>query len=221
MLPMNWQKRANLTESPIRLAPSETVWPAPRGEQPAFSPATVEVLRVGSMAAKTLAGRGRGVVVSVHQAVVFVLIQDGPVVAILPAETPLHPWAMTVPISCRLFTEREGVRLSGGTLETRGIRLRSNRAEVAALRLRSRPVTVAQSALALRQWLTSGANGSESPVDVASRELERDLSDPGIDLPMRLMGVGNGLTPSGDDALIGLLAGLELARRPKIGRAHV
>ena len=83
--------------------------------------------RAGPFAAEALIGDRRGFVVSVHARAVNLLLDDGPLVALLPAESPLHPWAVAVPLTrrdlARVGRGRAGARLGrrgrGGGAEDR------------------------------------------------------------------------------------------------------
>jgi hypothetical protein len=170
--------------------------------------------RAGPFAAKALMDDRRGAVVSVHARAVNLLLDDGPLVALLPAESPLHPWAVAVPLPARdlvRITEGAPVRVSGGVVEAGPVRIELAGLEVVDLRLRRR-----LRALPAAGWkaLARGAaaqppGGPFEPALAAALERFRVGGETrGL---AALVGLGEGLTPSGDDVLVGALAGLDAA----------
>jgi hypothetical protein len=170
--------------------------------------------RAGPFAAEALIGDRRGVVVSVHARAVNLLLDAGPLVALLPAESPLHPWAVAVPVSPRdlaRITEGAPLRVSDGVIELGTLRIELAGLEVVDLRLRRR--LRALSAAGLRALARDAAapppTATFEPALAASLAAFREGGEVGG--LARLVGVGEGLTPSGDDVLVGVLAGLDAA----------
>jgi hypothetical protein len=171
--------------------------------------------RAGPFAAQALIGDRRGFVVSVHARAVNLLFDDGPLVALLPAKSPLHPWAVAVPLARRdLAGLAEGlpVRVADGVIEAGELRIELAGLEVVDLRLRRRPQRLAPAALRAlaRHAAALPAAGPFEPALAAA--LERFRAGGQVRGLAALVGLGEGLTPSGDDVLVGLLAGLDAAR---------
>ena len=171
--------------------------------------------RAGPLAAEALIGDRRGFVVSVHARAVNLLLDDGPLVALLPGNSPLHPWAVAVPLTRRdLARVAEGapVRVSDGVVEAGTLRIELAGLEVVDLRLRHRPRQFAPTAVGTlaRHAAAQPADGPFEPALAAA--LERFQAGGEVRGLAMLVGVGEGLTPSGDDVLVGVLAGLDAAR---------
>ena len=97
--------------------------------------------RAGPFAAEALIGERRGSVVSVHARAVSLLLDDGPLVALLPEKSPLHPWAVAVAITRRdlaRITEGGPVRVSDGVVEVGALKIELAGLEVVDLQLRRR-----------------------------------------------------------------------------------
>ena len=171
--------------------------------------------RAGPFAAEALIGDRRGVAVSVHARAVNLLLDDGPLVALLPARAPLHPWALNVaPALGELagLDPRAPVRVSDGVLEVGPLRIDLAGLEVVDLRLRHRMRGLrspAVPAVVRRAARPPGAGPFES---VLAAALDRFGSGGDVAGLAKLVGVGEGLTPAGDDVLVGVLAGLDAAR---------
>jgi hypothetical protein len=171
--------------------------------------------RAGPFAAEALIGERRGVAVSVHARAVGLLLDDGPLVALLPGESPLHPWALTVPVPAgelARLAEGAAVRVSDGVLETGPLRIELAGLEVVDLRLRRRLRALSAGGLEAlsRHAAAQPAAGPFEPAVVAALEGFRTGGD--VSGLATLVGVGEGLTPSGDDVLVGVLAGLDASR---------
>jgi hypothetical protein len=169
--------------------------------------------RAGPCAAEALIGERRGVAVSVHARAVNLLLDDGPLVALLPAGSPLHPWALAVPLAARdlaRVAERAALRVSDGVLEVGPLRMDLAGLEVVDLRLRRRLRGDPGAGLAaLGRSAAAPAAGPFEPALAAALAGFRAGGDAGG--LAALVGVGEGLTPSGDDVLVGVLAGLDAA----------
>lgn len=178
--------------------------------------------RAGPFAAEALIGDRRGFVVSVHARAVNLLLDDGPLVALLPTKSPLHPWAVAVPITRRdLACVGEGapVRVADGVVEAGALRIELAGLEVVDLRLRRRLRRVAATAVRTlaRHAAAQRAAGPFEPALAAA--LERFRTGGAVRGLAALVGLGEGLTPSGDDVLVGVLAGLDAAREASGGAA--
>ena len=171
--------------------------------------------RAGVLAAEALINDRRGVVVSVHARALNLLLDDGPLVSVLPAESPLHPWAVTAELAPRdLDRVAVGavVRAADGRLEVGPLAVALAGLDVVDLRLSRRPAVFPAAALrALAR--TASPPRAPGPFEPAlARALERfRAGGPAVALAA-LVGVGEGLTPSGDDVIVGVLAALDAAR---------
>ncbi|HVP40141.1 MAG TPA: DUF2877 domain-containing protein [Candidatus Saccharimonadales bacterium] len=157
----------------------------------------------------------RGRVASVHRRAANLLLETGALVTLLPEGVPIHPWAVSMPFDPAALREGEAVWIEGPVLCAGAVRVSLEAAEVAGLRLSARPAALAPGTAA---WLQrraegAGAGAPPGPFDAAlSAALARfRAGGPAAELAT-LVGLGEGLTPSGDDALVGVLAGLDLAR---------
>ncbi len=166
-------------------------------------------MRFGPLAAGALTPGARGRVVSVHRRAVNLRLEDGPLVALLPEGTPLHPWALSAPADCLRLTSGDAVRVAGGALDVGPLRIALEGAERVELRLRARPSAwPASAALAISECLAR--RPLDGPFDEPLCAALACFSAGGKAGDLAgLVGLGEGLTPSGDDALVGVLAGLD------------
>jgi hypothetical protein len=173
--------------------------------------------RAGPLAAGALVGDRRGAVVSVHARAVHVLLDGGPLLVLLPDWTPLHPWAVVLALDAAAFgllAEGEPVRLAHGVLEAGPLTIELQSMDVPELKLdrRARPL-VAERVRALAR-LQPERDVTPGPFDATlDPALERFRLGGESTALAAVLGVGEGLTPSGDDLLTGVLAGLDAAHR--------
>jgi hypothetical protein len=170
--------------------------------------------RAGPLAAEALMGERRGFVASVHARAVNLVLDDGPLVAFLPADSPVHPWAVAVPLARRdlaRIVEGAPVRVSEGVVEAGALRIELAGLEVVDLRLRRRLRALPAAARLLARHAAMPPPGGPFEPALATA-LERFRAGGEIRRLAALVGVGEGLTPSGDDVLVGVLAGLDAAR---------
>jgi hypothetical protein len=167
--------------------------------------------RAGPLAARVLAREARGTVVSTHARAVNLLLDDGCVVAVLPAGSALHPWALATKFDPSLVQQGEAVRVSGRVLVAGSLTVALDRLVPVDLRVRSRPRQLPSEAIGyLAEFV--GSPPGEDPFDHALAAAVRAFSDGGDARGLAsLVGLGVGLTPSGDDVLLGALAALDLA----------
>jgi len=166
--------------------------------------------RAGPLAAQALARDASGTVVATHRRAINLLLDDGSLVAVLPAASPIHPWALATPFEPLLVPEGAPVRVSGKVLAAGSLRIDLDGLETVDLRLRRRPLHVSTEAVMRLVQFADRLVGE----DLFDRKLTaalRTFSDGGDPRELAsLVGLGAGLTPSGDDALVGALAGLNL-----------
>jgi hypothetical protein len=166
-------------------------------------------VRVGPLAAGALTLGARGRVLTVHRRAVNLLLEDGPLVALLPEGTPIHPWALAAPLDGSRLAPGDPFGVSDDPLEVGPFRFALKDAERVKLRLRARPKTwPAEAAREISEHLSPSP--PDDPFDAILAPAlacfraggdARELLD--------LVGLGEGLTPSGDDILVGVLAGLD------------
>ena len=158
-------------------------------------------------------GDRRGFVVSVHARAVNLLLDDGRLVALLPAESPLHPWAVAISNRRRdlaRVTEGAPVRVSDRVVEAGTLRIELAGLEVVDLRLRRRLRALPPAVRILARGAALARPGGLFEPALATA-LERFRAGGEIRGLAALVGLGEGLTPSGDDVLVGVLAGLDAA----------
>jgi len=173
----------------------------------------VHPCRVGPLAAQALACEVRGTVVSTHARAANLLLDDGSLVAVLPAGSPIHPWALATAFEPSLVQEGAPVRVSGKVLAAGPLRIDLNGLVVVDLHLRRRPLRVPGDTV--MQLLQSCKPVADSDVfDQRLAAALRSFSDGGDPRELvSLVGLGAGLTPSGDDVLVGALAALDAISR--------
>jgi hypothetical protein len=152
-----------------------------------------------------------------HARAINIQLDRGPVLALLPAGTPVHPWALVVALDASAFAqfgaaleERVERRTAARGLGAGPLGLEFETAEVVELRLRHRLASMPASVVGILAQFTAATPRDDAfdiPVTVALENFARggevgDLA--------RLVGAGRGFTPAGDDALVGILAGLDL-----------
>jgi hypothetical protein len=154
-------------------------------------------------------------VVSVHRRAVNLLLDDGRLVALLPAGTPLHPWAVSAPLDATILVVEAPVHAASGVLRVGPLRIALEGAEIVDLRLRHRPraLTAEVATPFFRLVGLPPDDDPAAPVLLAVLEAFRRGGD--VRALAALLGLGGGLTPSGDDALVGVLAALDLAREAR------
>ena len=176
---------------------------------------SAEALRAGPLAAAALAEGQSGRVAAAYRHAVSVLLDGGALVALLPEWAPLHPWAVTVasgPDDFGKAAEGDAVRVAGGVLEAGGLSVRLGGMETADLRLRARLRGVDRAALdTLARLVPAPAGGG--PIESAlSAALESFRATGDAAVLAVLTGMGEGLTPSGDDVIVGALAAFDACR---------
>lgn len=159
-----------------------------------------------------MASAARGTVISVHRQAVNVLLSDGSVVALLDEARPVHPWALCVPLISLDLRQGSPARASASELTIGRNRILLYDMKVEDLRLHVRPQAFPADLLPrLRPW--AHPSPDESPflgtLVTAVDDFQAGADPRGL---ASLLGLGEGLTPSGDDVLVGVLAGLDLAR---------
>jgi hypothetical protein len=169
--------------------------------------------RVGSFAADVIREGGSGVVTTARSEAAYVQMQSGPVLALLPAGSPIHPWALTVPFDMSTLSPGTRVRLGHGVIAIGTVLIPMSATRTIDLMLRIHPVELP--IRAMRYILgfplpesAGGLSGTTAPPCLA--DFRAGGRPEGLS---RLFGLGSGLTPSGDDTLVGVLAALSFLSR--------
>jgi hypothetical protein len=170
----------------------------------------VHPCRAGPLAARSLAREATGTVVSTHARAVNLLLDDGSLVAILPAGSPVHPWALATAFEPSLVPEGAPVRVFGKALAAGSLRIDLEGFVAVELRFGRRPLRVPTDAV-MHLGQFSERLAGEDPFDARLAAALCSFSDGGDPRELAsLAGLGTGLTPSADDALVGALAALDL-----------
>ncbi len=158
--------------------------------------------RAGPLAADALRAGAAGRVVDVSSRAAFVRLDDGPLVAVLPAATPLHPWAV--------------VAAAGAPPEAgAAVRLSVDGAAVPGLCLTARPATFHPGLVRALASLVRAPARPDDFDEALSGGLHRFRALGDARALAGLVGLGPGLTPSGDDIVVGALAALDLAQEAR------
>ena len=155
---------------------------------------------------------GPGVVASVSPRCVNLCFDDGVVLGLLPHGAPIHPWATAGLLPLGVFQEGQGFDLSGRTLALRrGFSL--SLPECLTLDLAPRPhAPPTLTALShLLQFQAAQPAGPHDQALAAALQTFLDAGDGGLGALLPILGLGDGLTPSGDDAVCGALCLLRFA----------
>jgi len=162
--------------------------------------------RAGSAAAEVLEKGGPCRVVTATERAVNLLFEDG-LIGLLPEGTQIHPWAVTVRGSGRVRPGDEvEVDVSG--------------AAVLELRLERRPENIPPDIHELLLGRVEPYLEDDWYESVLAGALARFVAGEPEALGS-ILGVGEGLTPSGDDIVVGVLAALDWAGAAWPGAAEV
>ena len=133
---------------------------------------------------------------------------------------PLGPWGVEAPLDWKQLGVNDRVTARAGDVRVGLLSLSLDRAEVHDLRLSaaSKPITLqslADRAKALNDlqdhWLNGEPTRSADRFRaVCQRVLDAWVSRGTVERLSELIGLGIGLTPTGDDILVGILGGLEI-----------
>jgi len=179
----------------------------------------------------------RGRVLAVHPRALNLSLDIGAMIALLPAATPLHPWGICIRGYASAFSSRlvqTEVEICDGTLTIGDTSISHNTLKVEELTLARRPrirpprriaellacISAGSASSLLPPSALSGAGPggrtrSTDPVPSLEFEnfltgiLDRFCRDRDTAPLAALVGLGTGLTPSGDDILVGVLSGLD------------
>ena len=182
---------------------------------------SIRATRIGGQAYRYLTTQSRkGRVVSIFSGGINLLFEDGE--AFVPVQThaiPLHLWAIEIPGEALRLTEGVSVRAGKGEVIVGGTRIVFSTAQVEDLslpRFSAEGVAIAQRNLPTLARLLNEARKMHPP-DPFQQQIDailarwRKTEDP--EVPLDLIGLGAGSTPSGDDVLVGILAGLSILEK--------
>jgi len=154
----------------------------------------------------------RGQLVSVQRNAANLLLEQGPLLALLPAGTPIHPWALTVPLELSTLKQGMGAECDAHVLVLGSLRISLAEAETPDLRVRE-PLRALPPRWVLESFRRAGPPAEEEgSAPVLAAALDRFCGGADARELAALVGLGGGLTPAGDDTLVGVLAFLGLAR---------
>ena len=181
-------------------------------------PQSVHATRIGGHAYRYLTTRPcTGRVVSSFSGGINLLFENGEAfVPVQSANVPLHPWAIEIPAEPLRFAEGTPVSVKSGVLSVEDTRIVISKARIEELRLphfSATNVAIARRNFPIIVKFVDEARKTHPP-DPFQKEIDaiiarcHDTGDPGPLLD--LIGLGAGSTPSGDDVLVGILAGLSL-----------
>ena len=177
--------------------------------------------RIGGHAWQYLTTQSRkGRVVSSFSGGINLLFEGGE--AFVPVQTravPLHPWAIEIAGGVLLFAEGTPVSAEEGELSVGNTHVLLSGAQSEDLllpRFSTEGVAIAQRNLPILARLVNEARKTHPP-DPFQQQIDailarwRKTEDPEVLLD--LIGLGAGSTPSGDDVLVGIIAGLSILEK--------
>ena len=178
----------------------------------------IRVERIGGHAWQYLTPQPRkGRVVSIFSGGINLLFEDGE--AFVPVQmhaVPLHPWAIEIAGTALLFAEGTPANAEEEELSVGNTRIVFSATQIEELslpRFSAKETAIVRRNLPILAWFVEEARKGHLP-DPFQERIDAILAcwhksgDPAILLD--LIGLGAGSTPSGDDVLIGILAGMSL-----------
>lgn len=177
-------------------------------------------VRIGRHAWEFLhSGEHVGRVVSTFRSGANALFGSEELISFHSAEVPLQPWGVEAPLPWEQVSENDPVTARAGDVRVGSLSLSLSRADVLDLRLSTVAKTTTLKTLAGRaEVLKKPANSclddeqARSPDDFRAKRqnvLDAWVNGGAADGLSQLIGLGTGLTPAGDDTLVGIFGGLE------------
>lgn len=177
-------------------------------------------VRIGRPAWEFLhSGEHIGRVVSTFRSGANALFGSEALVSFHSPEVSLQPWGVEAPLPWEQVSENDPVTARAGDVRVGSLSLSLSRADVLNLRLSTAPKSITLKALTGRaEVLKELANSrldneqARSPDDFRAKRqdvLDAWVNDGETDGLSQLIGLGTGLTPAGDDTLVGIFGGLE------------
>jgi len=178
----------------------------------------IRATRIGGHAYRYLTARPRtGRVVSSFYGGINLLFENAE--AFVPVQVqsvPLHPWAIEIEEQPLRFAEGTPVSVQSGQLSVEETRIALSEAPIEDLQLphfSAMDVAIAKRNFSILDWFVDKVRRAHPP-DPFQHQLDtilvhwHEIGDHSVLLD--LIGLGGGSTPSGDDVLVGLLAGMSL-----------
>ena len=169
------------------------------------------------------AGSHIGRVVSTFSGGVNALFASNALISFQSPEVPLQPWAVEAMLPWERVCEDEAVMATGGHIRVGTLPLQLHHTEVLELQLSLIPETVSLPTLishleVLKDLKRCGSGAECTPLSARFDAKWRSILDMWVCNRLtcglsRLIGLGMGLTPTGDDILVGILGGLEVLER--------
>ncbi len=138
------------------------------------------------------------------------LLDTGRIVALLPSWRPLHPWAVSGTGLSENVRNGMPVRIKGDILSFGDIELQLGKVRIQDLNLTKKLSVVPDETIRQLRVVASVSEQEDPLSQVALSCLEQCRETGDVTLIAQALGAGGGLTPSGDDILVGLLAALDL-----------
>lgn len=178
-------------------------------------------LRAGQLAATALSEAHSGEIVSVFCSAVNLLLDSDRLIALLVPNGPIHPWAIDGVWWSRNIRIEMPVQIDSGILSIDRFKLRTDDIPIIDLHLKKKSSGVAVESIR-RLGDVVGVFEFENVFGSAlSNCLEQCRNTGNVTSIASVLGVGTGLTPSGDDILVGLLAALDLTSEESHGYRNI
>ncbi len=172
-------------------------------------------LRIGCLAHEAIALAHEGRVVSTFPHAANILLDGGFLITLLPLHVPMHPWAIGPVCGLASLFVGEQAQVDSQRLVVNSMVIDLSDAEIANLAITTRLAKPCSAAILdhLEFWVKSGS-APDAPHAIGAQErIEKALgsfsSAGDVDLLASVVGTGEGLTPSGDDVILGVLAALD------------
>lgn len=175
--------------------------------------------RIGRLAYDAVGRAREGRVVSAFAHAANLLLDDGFLVTLLPAGTPMHPWGIGPVDGLAGLIVGMDVRIDAGALMVGPVSVALSGARVAELTIPVRPAQRPPLATLAALEKLAGDRGlaavpedlfAHGPIEAALHAVASSGDVAGL---AGLIGLGPGLTPSCDDVVVGVLAASEFASR--------
>lgn len=177
-------------------------------------------LRAGQLAATAIREATSGEIVSVYRSAINLLLDSGRLIALLIPRGPIHPWAFDGVWWSENIRKGMPVGISDGILSIDRFELRIDSIPIVDLALRRKCRFVADEPRRRLGEIVSVFEPENIFNPVISNCLEQYRSTGNIAFVASALGVGSGLTPSGDDILVGVLAALDLTSEKNHGNLN-
>ena len=168
------------------------------------------LLRIGALALQILKNNNRGKIVSISPNSATILLNTNELITLLSHTTPLNPWAATLSFSPSCL-------IQGTPVITQNHQLTIGNYHFSLASIIGEKLTITEtpklSANALHYLVSKLSCQNPMPDGPFQEAIKHGLKRfilGDTDGLIKIIGLGTGLTPSGDDCLVGVLAALEL-----------